>query len=935
MSQVRALLSNFSGGELSPRVQGRVDIKRYASGCRELTNALVVPHGGAKKRPGTKFIVRQKSNSDTVQLVYFQYSTEQAYVLVFGPSYVWFLKDQAVITGSSKTITGITKGSPAVVTAASHGFSNGDVVLLQSIGGMTELNNRHYVVASATTNTFALTGVNSLGYTTYTSGGTAAKIVSLPTTYAADEVADLQFSQINDVLYIAHKNHPLRKISRLSHTSWTLTEPDITTGPFRTINGNRQTRMQPVFDNYTISGATNATSCVLTIGTHSITVGQFVGVDNVVGMTGGGGLGGGTTASAINGTTWYVSAVSSTTITINCDSSGMSSYTSGGTVTVVSSQYGTYIVGDQFNLTCTANVFNSGHVGALFRLNEEGGSTGIVSAPVGNDQVSLYGGQVYTYEGNVYGVGAIYDYTGQGGSVGTPTGGKTWETIGRVPAHTDGTVRVYGSKPSSGVAAAFDSDFLHPGYCIVRVIEYVAADEVRVELVRYQLPSSIAATGTSFWEEGAWSLYRGYPGAITFFESRLWLAGSASDPTMMWASNSAAFESFEDGANDDDALVYRLASGAGDVIRWMSGGRILTAGTSGGEYAVAASNQNEALTPSNIQAKIQTTFGTSTAQPVRINQAVLYPQRSGDVTNAARKLREFAYSFQADAYTSQDLTIFSEHITGSGYDQICYVTDPDSTIYLRRIDGKLCACTYEREQEVIAWHRHVLGGTNAVCESIVSIPGSDGDEIYLSVARTIGGTTVKSLEVFAPDFRSDTAKQDGIFLDSAAVYSGSSTTTISGLNHLEGQTVDVLNNGNVERGKTVTGGRITLDIATTKAVIGLRYSTVIETTDIEAGARAGTGQSRPKKISQVWIRLLNSLGGVVRTGGAEARDLDQRDILYRRTADVMDSSPPLFTGLVPITLNGGWQRDAVVRLEHDDPLPFFVLGIVAELDTNG
>ena len=153
MSQVRALLSNFSGGELSPRVKGRVDIKRYASGCRELTNALVVPHGGAKKRPGTKFIVRQKSNSDTVQLVYFQYSTEQAYVLVFGPSYVWFLKDQAVITGSSKTITGITKGSPAVVTAASHGFSNGDVVLLQSIGGMTELNNRHYVVASATTNT--------------------------------------------------------------------------------------------------------------------------------------------------------------------------------------------------------------------------------------------------------------------------------------------------------------------------------------------------------------------------------------------------------------------------------------------------------------------------------------------------------------------------------------------------------------------------------------------------------------------------------------------------------------------------------------------------------------------------------------------------------------------------------------------------------------
>ena len=931
MSQVRALISNLTGGELSPRTHGRVDIKKYASGCHTITNAIVVPHGGVKRRTGSKFIVRQKNNTDTVQLVHFQYSTEQSYVLVFGPSYVWFLKDQAIITHASTNITGITKANPAVVTSNSHGLSNGDYVLIQSVGGMTEVNNRHFVVANKTANTFELSGVNSSSYTTYTSGGTASEIVNLTTTYTQDEVADLQFSQINDVLYIAHPSHPLRKISRLSHTSWTLTEPDITTGPFRTINGDRDIRLQPVFDNYTITNATSANPCVITVGTHSITVGQYVGIDGIVGMTGGGlGTGG----SPLNGSTYEVTAVGATTITINYDASALSAYTSGGSATVVSSLYGTYIVGDEFDLTASSAVFDADMVGALFRLNEEGGSTGIVTAPVGNDQVSLYVGQVYTYEGNVYGVGATYNYTGSGGSVAAATG-KTWETIGRVPAHTDGTVRVYGSKPTSGTAAAFDSDFLHPGYCIVRVISYTSSTEVRVELVRYQLPSSIAADGTSFWEEGAWSAYRGYPGAITFFESRLWLAGSTTDPTTMWASNSGAFESFEDGANDDDALVYRLASGAGDVIRWMSGGRILTAGTSSGEYAIAASNQNEALTPSNIAAKIQTTFGTSSAQPIRINQAVLYPQRSGDLTNSARKLREFAYSFQADAYASQDLTIFSEHITGSGFDQICYVMDPDSLIFIRRTDGKLAGCTYEREQEVIAWHKHEMGGTDAEIESIVSIPGADGDEVYLSVSRTIGGGTVKSLEVFAADFRSDTAKADGVFLDSAFVYSGTSTSTISGLMHLEGQTVDVLNNGNVERGKTVSGGRITLDVATTKAIIGLRYTMTVETTDIEAGARAGTGQSRPKKISKVWVRLLRSLGGSFATGGQDTRANELRPLSYRVPADPMDSSPPLFTGLIDINLSGGWQRDAVIRFEHDDPLPFFVTGLVAELDTNG
>lgn len=928
MAQVRALLSNFTGGELSPRVHGRVDIKKYSSGLRELENGIVVPHGGVKRRPGSKFIVPQLNNTDTVKLVYFQYSTEQAYVLVFGPSYVWFIKDQGIITHTAVNITGITKANPAVVTAAAHGFSNGDVVLIQSVGGMTELNNRHFTVANVTANTFELSGINSSSYTTYTSGGTAAEIVKLTTTYTADQIGDLQFAQINDVMYIVHQDHPLQKLSRTSHTAWTLEEPDITTGPFRTINGDRTHTLTCSFDSWAISGATNANPCVLTVTAHGFTTGEYVGVDNVGGMT------------QLNGRIFEITATTVNTITINVNATTYGVYTSGGTATFVASLYGTYIVGDTFTLTSSTALFDSGHVGALFRLNEEGGEQGPQTAPVGDDQKSLYVGQVYTYEGNVYGVGAVWTTTGSAGYGESSFGGggtatSTWESIGRVPAHTDGTVRVYGSTPASGSAAVFDSDFLHPGYCIIRITAVTNSTTATAEIVRYQLPSSIAQNGTSFWEEGAWSDYRGYPGTITFFEQRLWLAGSVSNPTVIWSSNSGAFESFEDGPDDADAIVYRLASGAGDVIRWLSGGRILTAGTSSGEYAIAASNQNEALTPSNVQAKMQTTFGTSEATPIRINQAVLYPQRSGDVTNAARKLREFAYSFQQDAYASTDLTIFSEHITGTGFDQMCYVMDPDSLIWVRRADGTLASCTYEREQEVIAWHRHELAGTAASVESICAIPGQDGDEIYISVSRTINGGTKKHLEVFAPEFRADTAKADGVFLDSAVVYSGASTTTISGLMHLEGQTVDVLNNGNVERGKTVSSGRVTLDIATTKAVIGLRYTMAVETTDIEAGARAGTGQSRPKKISKVWLRVLRSLGGTVATGGEDERSGEQREFLYRTAADPMDSSPPLYTGLLPLTLAGGWQRDGVIRIEHDDPLPFFALGIVAELDTNG
>lgn len=69
-------------------------------------------------------------------------------------------------------ITAITKTNPAVVTSAAHGRSNGDVVYITTVVGMTEVNSRAFIVSNKTTNTFELYGVDSTGYGTYTSGGT-------------------------------------------------------------------------------------------------------------------------------------------------------------------------------------------------------------------------------------------------------------------------------------------------------------------------------------------------------------------------------------------------------------------------------------------------------------------------------------------------------------------------------------------------------------------------------------------------------------------------------------------------------------------------------------------------------------------------------------------------------------------------------------------
>jgi hypothetical protein len=272
---------------------------------------------------------------------------------------------------------------------------------------------------------------------------------------------------------------------------------------------------------------------------------------------------------------------------------------------------------------------------------------------------------------------------------------------------------------------------LHNGTCVVRITQVNSATEALAEIVYNQMPASIATGGTSFWEEGAFSAYRGFPRAITFFEQRLFLAGTLANPQTIYSSRTGTFEDFEDGPDDDDAIVMTIASGQVDVIRWLSAGRLLTCGTAAGEFAIGGTTSNDALTPTNVRAVPQTNLGSSSAQPIRIGQIILFPQRSGDPDNASKKIREFAYQYESDAFQSADLTVFSEHITGSGIEQLAYQMDPDSIVWARRSDGMLASLTYEREQQVVAWHRQGIAGTDAVVESIATIPGADGDELWV------------------------------------------------------------------------------------------------------------------------------------------------------------------------------------------------------------
>ena len=232
MARQTTAFTNFTAGELSPRLDGRTDLSKYYNGAKTMENMVIHPHGGATRRPGTKFIHEVKTSSAQTRLIPFEFSTTQTYILELGNLYMRFYKDGGIITESNKTITAITKANPAVVTSSSHGYSNGDYVIISSVAGMNQVNGRTFKVANKTTNTFELqdvdaNNINSSDYQTYTSGGVANKIYEITSPYATADIPTVKFAQSADTMYLVHPSYAIRTLTRTGHTSWSFATPSL------------------------------------------------------------------------------------------------------------------------------------------------------------------------------------------------------------------------------------------------------------------------------------------------------------------------------------------------------------------------------------------------------------------------------------------------------------------------------------------------------------------------------------------------------------------------------------------------------------------------------------------------------------------------------------------------------------------------------------
>lgn len=225
IAKVRILQNNFNGGAISPLVRLRTDLKKFPNSVQEMVNFNPLPQGAARLRYGFEYCCTVSSAD--VRLVPFIFNTQQNYILIFGDQYIRILKNGELVSAQTCDVVAITQANPAVVTYAGTDFANGDKVMVVDVEGMVEINRREFVVANVNTgsNTLELTGLNSSGYTAYTTGGRIYKILEVATPYIAADLEELSVdTQSGDYLYIFHASYAPRQLIRTSDSGWGLSE---------------------------------------------------------------------------------------------------------------------------------------------------------------------------------------------------------------------------------------------------------------------------------------------------------------------------------------------------------------------------------------------------------------------------------------------------------------------------------------------------------------------------------------------------------------------------------------------------------------------------------------------------------------------------------------------------------------------------------------
>lgn len=411
-----------------------------------------------------------------------------------------------------------------------------------------------------------------------------------------------------------------------------------------------------------------------------------------------------------------------------------------------------------------------------------------------------------------------------------------------------------------------------------------------------------------------------YPGAVTYHEQRRWFAGTNNSPLGLWATRSGTESNMTRSLvpRDDDALSFRVASREANKIRHLVPIGDLLPFTAGSEMRVSSVN-SDAITPTSVNVRTESYVGASNVQPVVVNANVIYGAARGG------HVRELGYSEKAGGTATGDLSLRSTHLFDTlSIVDLAYAKAPYPVVWAVSSDGRLLGLTYVPEQEVGAWHQHdTLGSFKSVC----CVAEGSEDAVYVVVSRTMQGTQKVFVERMAS--RTFVAQEDGFFVDCGATYDGAPATVISGLTHLEDETVAIVADGAVLAEQVVSGGEITLDDAASVVQVGLPYTCELKTLPLTMQVDAAFGQGRMKNIDAVYLRVEQS--GAFKAGPSSDALLEAK----WRTWEAPGDATALRSGEFDVVTRGDWNPDGQVVIRQDQPLPLTVVSMTLEVTLGG
>ena len=968
MARVQALQGSFVTGEISPRMQGNVLLESYKSSLATCLNYVVAPQGAVMRRPGTRYVTPAKNDSE-VRLIPFNYGQGQSYVIEAGAAYFRFFTADGVLMDGPSSSTPLEVSTDADGDAVPYAVADLDALdITQSADTLfiVHPSYRPYTLKRTGTYTwvFAKLDLKHGPFDPVNVSDTLLHVDMTSGSLDKDRMADI--IQTSDYIDITNERfsvtkHPFVNGQKIYFESSSSLPTGIDAGP-----GTQYYIINATENTFQVSTAYSGTPVNVTaIGSGTLTIWkQFIPKDTTITLTSYNLLSdcnftasdnkfNKTSHGFANGTKMrFVRSVPVSEFTIETiyyvvgtadNDFQLSASEDGSAVTGATNFQATTLHANGILGINSDTGFQTTDVNRYIRLNNEiyphirwgyaqiatRTSTSVVTAKVKESLANEFTTKEWA-------LGAFSGTTGYprtvqiyqqrlvfAGTTSEPQNiyfSKTGDFNNF--ATTEGFGKDSGSVDSTGAKIVTEQIFDDNAITL-----QISSDTV--DLIEWLNEDARLSLGTS---GGIFQVY-----------------GSDTDSTL--TPFNFTIKKITDWASEDTALPQKIGN---NLLYVQQNGRKVR--------ELIFDNEQERYSADDISIRSENLSQEGIVEMSYQDQphALLWCRKAdGKLASCTyvRNQQVIGWHRHEIAGTHTEATAnYGSHakvermvsIPRTNYDQMWFVVK-------RSIN--LGTVTADASTDKLALSGHgMVNGTRVRVSTTDTLPAGLGAGDYyvrdtatndFKVEATVGGGavnitsagtgthTVKMMDRRYVEYldkfydSSETDANAAHFLDGGAIYSGGSTTSITGLGYLEGETVSLLGDGAAQPDKTVSAGAITAQLAVTRAHVGLSYNSDLQTLPLAIGTADNTSVGNQKRIHRIIVRFYESMS---LSYGMSSDDLTVAT--FRRGGDSISSALPLFSGDKELVFPSNYDTLGQAYLRCSQPFPSTITLLALDYETN-